>query len=57
MTYKGIEFTLGGYTPRKNEFEKGLKYRLYVNDQLTGYCFSSKKRAVEFIKRNYWLWF
>ena len=30
FTIKGIEFTVGDYRPRNNEFEKGLKYILLI---------------------------
>lgn len=30
FTIKGVDFHIGNYRPRKNEFEKGLKYQLFV---------------------------
>lgn len=57
FTIKGIEFHIGGYTPRKNEFEKGLKYQLYVNDRPTGYKFCTKHECKEYAEKNYWCWY
>ena len=34
---KGIAFSVRNYTPRKNEFEKGLKYELFVKRGWPGY--------------------
>ena len=40
-----LTFELAPYTPRKNEFERGLRYRLLVNDADTGYRFSTVTEA------------
>ena len=56
FTVKGIEFEIGHYTPSRNEFEKGLKYRLYCGDIPTGYTFTTKRACKEFAAKNYWLW-
>ena len=53
---KGMRFHLGNYTARNNEFERGLKYRLYVDDIPTIYLFSTIKEGKEFAKHNYWMW-
>ena len=55
----GIEWRLYHYTPRNNEFERGLKYALYDCFYLPEWgeyrnirrgLFSSIKQAVEYIK-------
>lgn len=56
INIKGIAFYIGNCTPRKNEFERGLKYRLFVDDLPTDYCFSTIKEAKEFINNNYFIW-
>lgn len=53
---KNIRFYIGNYTPRNNEFEKGLKYKLFVDDIPTNYNFNSIKEAKKFITDNYWQW-
>ena len=53
---KGLRFYLGNYTPRNNEYEKGLKYRLFVDSVPTGYTFETLKQGREFIKKNYFIW-
>ena len=30
FTIKGIDFTVADYRPRRNEFERGLKYQLLI---------------------------
>ena len=53
--YKGISFYIGNYAPRKNEFEKGLKYQVFVDYSGyygTGAKFATIKSAKEWIKRN-----
>ena len=40
-----LVFELVPYTPRKNDFERGLRYRLLVNDIDTGYKFSTITEA------------
>ena len=53
---KGIDFHIGNYTPRRNEYEKGLKYKLYAGGIPTDHVFSTLREAKEFINNNYWLW-
>lgn len=55
----GVEFEIGKYTPRNNEFEKGLKYRLFVVGIDRPYavcCGSTKRELKEFAEKNYLLW-
>lgn len=56
FTYKGIDFHIGGYTPRKNEFERGLKYKLFVDNTPTDYCFSTIHETRNFVFKNYFIW-
>ena len=49
----GVKFEIANYTPRKNEFEKGLKYRLFVDDIPTAETFSTLKQAKEWIDKNW----
>lgn len=30
INYKGISFYIANYTPRRNQYEKGLKYQLFI---------------------------
>lgn len=64
IEYKGIKFFIGNYTPRKNEYEKGLKYKLYVKRYSpitrpdgeyipTDSCFETIRQAKEWIKREW----
>lgn len=53
---KGLFFHLGNYTPRKNEFEKRLKYRLFVDGIPTGYTFERLRDGWQFVNDNYWRW-
>lgn len=53
---KGVKFYLGNYTPRNNEFEKGLKYKLYVGNIPTSFTFSKLSEGKKFATENYWLW-
>lgn len=55
--YKGIKFYIGGYTPRENEFERGLKYQLFVGDIPTGAKFETKHAAKNYAIENYFIWF
>lgn len=64
FTIKGIDFTVGDYRPRKNEFEKGLKYILlikvydtparkdYFSYRDTGARFSTIKAARKYAEKN-----
>lgn len=56
FTYKGIEFEIANYNARKNEFEHGLKYQLFVGGYPTSYKFSTKHNLKEYAKQYYWLW-
>lgn len=52
-----IQFMLAHYTPRNNEYEKGLKYELFIcyEDGIkhsTGYKFETIKLAKEWAKKN-----
>lgn len=53
---KGILFHIGNQTPRKNEYERGLKYRLFVNGYPTSHAFCTIREAKEFAEKNYFLW-
>lgn len=53
---KGISFKVANYTPRNNEYEKGLKYKLWVDDIPTSHCFSTIKEAIKFADDNYFIW-
>lgn len=53
---KGIQFSVGNYTPRHNYFERGLKYRLFVGGIPTEYVFETIKRAKRFAEVNYYIW-
>ena len=62
LTLTTKSFCLGNYTPRNNEFERGLKYHLYVTyydangdryDRPTGYYFSSIAESIGYIARYY----
>ena len=58
---KGIEFLIGNYTPRNNEYEKDLKYSLYVKVDDSGcvfwmptdYKFSTIKECKEWAEREW----
>ena len=57
----GVHFMIGNQTPRKNEFERGLKYRLFVRDvdygyMPTQYTFSTIHEGIKFINKNYFIW-
>ena len=55
FTYKDIIFYVGNYTPRKNEFERGCKYKLFIGpDRIpTDYIFETIKQAKEFAEREW----
>ena len=55
LEYKGIMFYIGNYTPRNNEYEKGLKYKLFVGpDRIpTDACFATLKDARAYIRREW----
>lgn len=53
---KGVQFHLGNYTPRRNEFERGLKYQLYVDGIPTGYKFNTLKEGKVYATKNYFSW-
>ena len=62
FTYKGVNFEIGGYTPRNNEFERGLKYQLFVTDISTGANiptgakFETKHGAQNYAIENIYMW-
>lgn len=58
VEYKGIMFHIGNFTPRNNEYERGLKYRLFVGPEMipTDHVFMTIREAKTFIEKNYWLW-
>lgn len=59
---KGILFCIGNQTPRRNEYERGQKYRLFVIDAATGEhiptsaTFHTIKAAREYVEKNYFLY-
>lgn len=53
---KGILFHIGNQTPRRNEYERGQKYRLFVEGIPTGQTFATIKAAREYIEKNYFLY-
>lgn len=55
-TIKGILFEVGNQTPRRNEYERGQKYRLFVDGIPTGYTFATIKAAREFYRKNFFIW-
>lgn len=52
---KGLKFTLGTFTPRNNEYERGLRYFLVVNGFNTDYRFASVKEAKQWVQKNYFV--
>ena len=58
IIYPDIQFYIGNYTPRNNEYEKGLKYKIFVGpgNIPTNHCFSTIKEAKEYLKNN-WIYF
>lgn len=66
FTIKGVTFSVGGYTPRDNEFEKGLKYELFVKREWpghpdgkfigTGARFGTFRAAKEYAEKNISTW-
>ena len=52
---KDIDFYIGNQTPRRNEYERGQKYRLYADGTPTGYTFETIKAAKDFITKNYYI--
>lgn len=53
---KGVRFEIGNRRPRKNEFEKNCKYRLFVNGYPTEHIFTTVHKAKDFARANYWIW-
>lgn len=53
---KDILFYIGNQTPRRNEYERGQKYRLFVEGRPTSYTFRTLKEAKTFIEKNYFIW-
>ena len=52
---KDIKFYIANYTPRRNEYERGQKYKLFVDEIPTAYTFTTIKAAKSFIKSNYYI--
>lgn len=53
---KGVLFEICNHTPRNNEYEKGLKYKLFVDGFPTSYCFDTIRNAKDFATKNYFIW-
>lgn len=51
-----IKFELCSYTPRKNIYEKGLKYILFVDDIPTSMHFSSIQEGRKYINDNWFIY-
>ena len=60
FTIAGIEFVVGNYRPRQNEFERGLKYMLLVKENCcyydTGMRGCTIKECKEYAKREIARW-
>lgn len=54
--FKDIIFEIGNFTPRNNDFERGVKYRLFVNNIPTEHVFKSLKDCRSWIKENYFVY-
>ena len=52
----GLMFYIGNRTPRRNEYENGLKYIVFVGEIPTSNYFSTIKAAKQWIYKNYWLY-
>lgn len=52
---KDIKFYIANYTPRRNEYERGQKYKLYADGIPTAYTFDTIKAAKAFINANYYI--
>ena len=52
---KGIHFHISNYTPRRNTFERGIKYKLFVDYIPTEYHFSTIKECKSWIEKNYYI--
>ena len=52
---KDIVFYIGNQTPRRNEYERGQKYRLYADGIPTAHTFDTIKAAKDFINTNYYI--
>lgn len=68
FSIKGIDFTIADYRPRKNEYEKGLKYQLLIKVydgprdldfyyRSTGVKSATIKKLREYAERNIYTWF
>lgn len=54
--YADMQFKIGNYTPRRNEYERGLKYEVFImgDDSVyrgTGYRFSTMHEAKAALKK------
>lgn len=56
LNIKGINFYIGNQTPRKNPFERGQIYRLFVDNTPTSYTFHTIREARIFIYKNFYIW-
>lgn len=45
---KGVEFTIANYTPRNNEYEKGLKYQLFIKVYDGAYCIKNGHETADY---------
>ena len=57
MNINGIEVYIGNFTPRHNEYERGLKYRVYIDSMPTSYVFSTIHEAKSWVQKNIWLFY
>ncbi len=67
FSLRGIDFVVADYRPRKNEFEKGLKYQLlvkvydgpkpeYYSHRSTGFHGSTVQECREWAEKNIAMW-
>ena len=54
--YKGVQFEVANYTPRKIPYERKCHYRLWVNGYPTNYIFEQIRHAQRFAQKNYSMW-
>lgn len=51
-----IIFELANYTPRRNEYERGQKYKLFVDGIPTRPTFRTLKEGRDYINKNYFIY-
>ena len=56
FTINDVSFHIGGYTPRKNEYERGLQYALFTADNICRGNFSTKHAAKQYAAENAYIW-